>query len=148
MSSKILKQALAQQKEIQDKANLQNPNSTLLFAQEYVTPKGATADDAQTNDDDIDGFDGFSVTLSRFGANDVSHSLTLLKIFFLWYYLVIENPWENTILQEGIDEEDERVLEAFLAKDAGPQCTLRAGFLFYFLFFILCVCVCVWEGLG
>nr|XP_023873117.1 bystin [Quercus suber] len=96
MSSKILKQALVQQKEIQDEANLQNPNSALLFAQEYVTPKGAAAaDDAQTDDDDIDGFDGFSETQSRFGADD-----------------------------EEIDEEDERVLEAFLAKDAAPQRTL------------------------
>ena len=33
------------------------------------------------------------------------------------------------------------MLEAFLAKNAGPQRTLRAGFLFYFLFFIFCVCV-------
>ena len=83
MSSKILKQALAQQKEIQDEASLQNPNSALLFAQEYVTPKGAAAaDDAQTDDDDIDGFDGFSETQSRFGADDVSHSLALLKTFF------------------------------------------------------------------
>ena len=46
MSSKILKQALAQLKEIQDEANLQNPNDALLFAQEYVTPKGVAADDA------------------------------------------------------------------------------------------------------
>ncbi|KAM4124336.1 hypothetical protein ACB094_01G223200 [Castanea mollissima] len=96
MSSKILKQALAQQKEIQDEASLQNPNSALLFAQEYVTPKGASAADSQTDDDDdIDGFDGFSETQSRFGADD-----------------------------EEIDEEDERVLEAFLAKDAAPQRTL------------------------
>ena len=128
MSSKILKQALAQQKEIQDEASLQNPNSALLFAQEYVTPKGAAADDAQTDDDDIDGFDGFSETQSRFGADDVSHSLALLKLFFLktflWFCLVTENPWENTNFQEEIDEEDERVLEAFLAKDAAPQRTL------------------------
>ena len=46
MSSKILKQALAQLKEIQDEANLQNRNDALLFAQEYVTPKGVAADDA------------------------------------------------------------------------------------------------------
>ena len=128
MSSKILKQALAQQKEIQDEASLQNPNSALLFAQEYVTPKGAAADDAQTDDDDIDGFDGFSETQSRFGADDVSHSLALLKLFFLkkflGFCLVTENPWENTNFQEEIDEEDERVLEAFLAKDAAPQRTL------------------------
>ena len=45
-SSKILKQALAQLKEIQDEANLQNRNDALLFAQEYVTPKGVAADDA------------------------------------------------------------------------------------------------------
>ena len=134
MSSKILKQALAQQKEIQDKANLQNPNNALLFAQEYVTPKGIVADDAQINDDDIDGFDSFSETQSRF-ADDVSHSLTLLNFFFfhfLWFCLVIGNPWENTILQEETNEEDERVLKAFLAKDAAPQRTLRAGFLFFF----------------
>lgn len=88
MSSKILKQALAQQKEIQDEANLQNPNSALLFAQEYVTPKGAAAAaDAQTDDDDdIDGFDGFSETQSRFGADDVSHSLAILKIFCFIFF--------------------------------------------------------------
>ena len=85
MSSKILKQALAQQKEIQDKANLQNPNNALLFAQEYVTPKGIVADDAQIDDDDIDGFDSFSETQSRF-ADDVSHSFTLLKFFFFIFF--------------------------------------------------------------
>ena len=56
----------------------------------------------------------------------VTHSLCS-KIFFfhfLWFCLVTENPWENTNFQEEIDEEDERVLEAFLAKDAAPQRTL------------------------
>ena len=28
------------------------------------------------------------------------------------------------------------MLEAFLAKDAAPQCTLRAGFFFFFFFFL------------
>jgi essential nuclear protein 1 len=85
ISSKILKQAMAQQKEIHDEANHQNPTSALLFAEEYE------ADAA--DDDDIDDFGGFSETQSRLDA-------------------------------EEIDEEDERVLDAFLTKDAGPQRTL------------------------
>ena len=43
------------------------------------------------------------------------------------------------------------MLEAFLAKNAGPQRTLRAGFLFYFLFFIfyfVCVCGKGWVEFG
>ena len=88
ISSKILKQAMAQQKEIHDEANHQNPTSALLFAQEYEAD-AADADD----DDDIDHFGGFSETQSRFD-------------------------------DEEIDEEDERVLEAFLTKNSGPQRTL------------------------
>uniref|UniRef100_A0A2N9G2L7 Bystin n=1 Tax=Fagus sylvatica TaxID=28930 RepID=A0A2N9G2L7_FAGSY len=88
ISSKILKQAMAQQKEIHDEANHQNPTSALLFAQEYEAD-AADADD----DDDIDHFGGFSETQSRFD-------------------------------DEEIDEEDERVLDAFLTKNSGPQRTL------------------------
>ena len=49
---------------------------------------------------------------------------------FLWFCLVTRNSWENTILHEETNEEDERVLEVFLAKDATPQRTLRAVFFF------------------
>ncbi|XP_062159327.1 bystin [Alnus glutinosa] len=88
MSSKILKEALAQQREIQDEAEGRSPNdnSSLVFAQGFTE-----AEEAQ---DDIDEFAGFSETQSQFGAYD------------------------------EIDEEDDRVLEAFLRKDVGPQRTL------------------------
>ncbi|XP_059454474.1 bystin-like [Corylus avellana] len=87
MSSKILKEALAQQREIQDEAEGRNPNdSDSVFAQGFT--------EAEEAHEDIDEFAGFSETQSQFGAYD------------------------------EIDEEDERVLEAFLRKDAGPQCTL------------------------
>ncbi|XP_059434896.1 bystin-like [Corylus avellana] len=88
MSSKILKEALTQQREIQDEAEGRDPNdsNSLVFAQGFT--------EAEEVQDDIDEFTGFSETQSQFGAYD------------------------------EIDEEDERVLEAFLRKDAGPQCTL------------------------
>nr|DAD44083.1 TPA_asm: hypothetical protein HUJ06_002313 [Nelumbo nucifera] len=89
MSSKILKEALIQQKEIQDEAEGQNPNSFSAITEE----PNAALDDA--GEEDIDAFDGFSETLSQYGA-----------------------------YEEEIDEDEERLLEAFMSKDAKPQFTL------------------------
>lgn len=87
MSSKILKEALIQQKEVQEEAEEQNPNK-LVFAEE-------PANDAASEDEEIDNFGGFSETQSQFGGFD-----------------------------EEINEEDEALLDAFTSKNAGPQCTL------------------------
>ncbi|KAI5605386.1 hypothetical protein BDE02_01G347800 [Populus trichocarpa] len=87
MSSKILKQALIQQKEIQ--AEERNPNFNAL-EEELPEPEGE-----ECAEDQIDDFSGFSETQSQF--NDYP---------------------------EEIDENDEKLLEAFLSKDAGPQRTL------------------------
>ncbi|KAK6915379.1 Bystin, partial [Dillenia turbinata] len=87
MSSKILKEALLQQKEIEnEETKEQNPNS-FLFVEE--TNAG------EETEDDIDNFTGFSETQSNFGGYD-----------------------------EEIDEEDEKLLEAFMKTDAPEQRTL------------------------
>ncbi|KAK6911358.1 hypothetical protein RJ641_023451 [Dillenia turbinata] len=87
LSSKILKGALLQQKEIENEENKeQNPNS-FLFVEE--TNAG------EETEDDIDNFTGFSETQSNFGGYD-----------------------------EEIDEEDEKLLEAFMKTDAPQQRTL------------------------
>ncbi|PON89749.1 Bystin [Trema orientale] len=97
MSSKILKVALIQQREVEDEdLHAQNPNNSLLtVTQDPPRDKGGEDDD----DDDIDKFAGFDETQSRVG------------------------DYERALLQE-IDEEDEKLLEAFLSKDAVPQRTL------------------------
>ncbi|XP_041022233.1 bystin [Juglans microcarpa x Juglans regia] len=91
MSSKILKEALAQQREIQDEAEPRDANgnnNSLVFTETF-----AEAEEAE--EDEIDNFGGFSETRTLFDSYD-----------------------------EEINEEDERILEAFLRKDAGPQRTL------------------------
>lgn len=86
ISSKILKEALLQQKEIQDEAaEEQNPNNALFGVEE--PPK---------DEEDIDDFAGFGDTQSQFGGYE----------------------------EEDINEEDNRILEAFLSRSAGPQLTL------------------------
>ncbi|PON89750.1 Bystin [Trema orientale] len=99
MSSKILKVALIQQREVEDEdVHAQNPNNSLLtVTQDPARDKGGEDDD--DDDDDIDKFAGFDETQSRVG------------------------DYERALLQE-IDEEDEKLLEAFLSKDAVPQRTL------------------------
>ncbi|KAA8518273.1 hypothetical protein F0562_015844 [Nyssa sinensis] len=87
MSSKILKEALIQQKEIQEEAEEKNPNH-LVFAEEQPT---ASASD----EEDIDEFGGFSETRSQF---------------------------DN--YEEEIDEDDEKLLEAFMSTDLGRERTL------------------------
>lgn len=70
MSSKILKEARIQQREIEDEeVEAQNPNNSLL---NVVEPPHK--DDRE--EDDIDDFTGFSETQSRYGDYEVS-------IFFL-----------------------------------------------------------------
>lgn len=63
MSSKILKEALSQLKEIQEEEEKQNP-SNLVFSEEH----GIKDDDYE--EDDIDDFGGFSETQSQFGQLD------------------------------------------------------------------------------
>ncbi|KAM6565053.1 hypothetical protein CsatB_025098 [Cannabis sativa] len=90
MSSKILKAALAQQREVEDEEVLaQNPNNSLLT----IVEEPAKDDDDEV-EDDIDNFSGFDETQSRYGD------------------------------YEEIDEEDEKLLELFMSKDAVPQRTL------------------------
>ncbi|KAG5532352.1 hypothetical protein RHGRI_026844 [Rhododendron griersonianum] len=86
-SSKILKEALIQQKEINEENEGRNPNN-LVFAED-------TATEVVLEEDDIDDFGGFSETQSQFGG-----------------------------YEEEVDEEDEKLLEAFVSKDAGRQQTL------------------------
>ncbi|XP_024967990.1 bystin [Cynara cardunculus var. scolymus] len=88
MSSKILKEALIQQKEIQEETDAQNPNN-IVFPEEPVTQ--AQVDE----DDDVDNFAGFSDNHSQFGG-----------------------------CEEEINEDEEKLLEAFFSKDARPQRTL------------------------
>ncbi|PKI34766.1 hypothetical protein CRG98_044833 [Punica granatum] len=88
MSSKILKEALIQQREIREEAEEeQNRDNPLRFVEEQ--PR------VEEEEDDVDDFTGFSETQSQFGNYD-----------------------------EEVDEEDEKLLEAFFSKDAGPQRTL------------------------
>ncbi|KAL7600121.1 bystin [Lactuca sativa] len=88
MSSKILKEALLQQKEIQDEADAENPDN-IVFPEEPVTQTQVD------EDDDVDNFAGFSDNHSQFGG-----------------------------YEEEINEDEEKLLEAFFSKDAGPQQTL------------------------
>ncbi|KAE8712210.1 hypothetical protein F3Y22_tig00110260pilonHSYRG00099 [Hibiscus syriacus] len=87
MSSKILKEAMLQQKEIEDEASGRNTGTAF----------GSIEEDHNKHqeEEDIDDFGGFSETQSQFGNYD-----------------------------EQIDEDDEKLLEAFLSKDVGPQKTL------------------------
>ncbi|KAL7087411.1 hypothetical protein ACP275_13G067100 [Erythranthe tilingii] len=95
-SSKILKEALLQQKEIQheeDNENNvadQNPNNKFSLPQLH----GLKDND---DEEDIDDFEGFSENQSQFERFD---------------------------FEDDIDEEDEKLLEAFLSKDDRPQRTL------------------------
>ncbi|GKB65938.1 bystin [Tanacetum coccineum] len=88
MSSKILKEALAQQKEIQEEADAANPDN-ITFPEEPVTH--TQIDD----DDDIDNFRGFTDTHSQYGGDE-----------------------------EEINEDDQKLLEAFFSRDARPERTL------------------------
>ncbi|KAL3639261.1 hypothetical protein CASFOL_017168 [Castilleja foliolosa] len=97
VSSRILKEAILQQKEIEheedednNKVSEQNPENKLVLPQFHGLKD-------KDDEEDVDDFDGFSETQSRFGQ---------------W------NP------EDEIDEEDEKLLEAFLSKDNHSQRTL------------------------
>ncbi|KAL3613721.1 snoRNA-binding rRNA-processing protein [Castilleja foliolosa] len=97
VSSRILKEAIIQQKEIEheedddnNKVSEQNPENKLVLPQFHGLKD-------KDDEEDVDDFDGFSETQSRFGQ---------------W------NP------EDEIDEEDEKLLEAFLSKDNHSQRTL------------------------
>ncbi|CAA7061225.1 unnamed protein product [Microthlaspi erraticum] len=94
MSSKIMKEALAQQKEIDDEENLENnPMSAVFAAAAAVTAVEEKKLKEEQEDDiaDIDNFDG---------------------------------KFEDDSYQEDINEEDEKMFESFFVKNAPPQRTL------------------------
>ncbi|KAI9116352.1 hypothetical protein K1719_012519 [Acacia pycnantha] len=91
ISSKIMKEARLQKKEIEEEAEAGRGGANSAFFQVVEPPKAAEEDD----DDAIDEFTGFSETQSQFSGYD-----------------------------EEIDEEDERIMDAFLLKDQGRQRTL------------------------
>ncbi|KAF5192693.1 Bystin [Thalictrum thalictroides] len=86
MSSKVMKQALLQQKEIEDEETKDN-----VFSKIDDEPNEASDD----SEEDIDDFGGFSETQSQYNGYD-----------------------------EEANEEEEKLLEAFMSKDVGPQLTL------------------------
>lgn len=90
ISSKILKEALIQQKEIQEEADAQNPSTA-----NFVFPKEKAGQIQLVDEEDIDDFAGFAETQSQFGG-----------------------------YEEEIDDDDEKLLDAFLLKDTRPQRTL------------------------
>lgn len=96
VSSKILKEALLQQKEIQRENDAENHLPSEDSGTKIVFPQvQGLKDDAE--EDDVDDFEGFSEGQSQFGQWD----------------------FENEI-----NEEDEKLLEAFLSKEECPQRTL------------------------
>ncbi|KDP41002.1 hypothetical protein JCGZ_03798 [Jatropha curcas] len=92
ISSKILKEALIQQKEIQEEAEETNPTHNAFAVADGEAVRHQKIEDEQ---EDVDDFNGFSETQTQFGDYD-----------------------------DEIDEEEEKLLEAFLSKDAGRQRTL------------------------
>nr|XP_043620905.1 bystin [Erigeron canadensis] len=81
MSSKILKEAFLQQKELQDEANAENPNN-IVFPED---PKTQVSDDDNDIDDDVDNFAGFSDNVSQYGGNEEEideGEAKLLEAFF------------------------------------------------------------------
>lgn len=67
MSSKILKEALLQQKEIEDEVRDHNPHSAFLAVQE---------EPAKDEEEDVDDFAGFDDTQSYFGGYEVCFDLS------------------------------------------------------------------------
>ncbi|XP_072967170.1 bystin [Typha angustifolia] len=90
LSSKILREAIKQQKEIEQET--EDGNLTSFSA---VSDAPSVHSESDEEEEDFDGFDGFSETQSQYDGGELE-----------------------------IDEEDERVLAAFMPKDAGPQQTL------------------------
>ncbi|OMO89056.1 Bystin [Corchorus capsularis] len=87
ISSKILKEALLQQKEVEEEVS--GGNVAIAFGSVEEQPN------KHEEEEDVDTFAGFSETQSQFGN-----------------------------YEEEIDEEDVKLLDAFLSKDAGPERTL------------------------
>ncbi|XP_010460985.1 PREDICTED: bystin-like [Camelina sativa] len=95
MSSKIMKQALAQQKEVADEENYERNLRSAAFAVAGAATAGEEKRVLEEEEaDDIDEFDGNFDTQSQFDK------------------------------QEEINEEDEKLFESFLNKNAPPQRTL------------------------
>ncbi|KAL0795990.1 hypothetical protein Bca101_067367 [Brassica carinata] len=92
ISSKIMKLALAQQKEIADEENAERNPITAVFS----AASALTAEEEKRvieEEDDIDDFDG------KFDDDDCYH-------------------------QDDVNEDDEKLFESFIAKNAPPQRTL------------------------
>ncbi|KAL3651099.1 snoRNA-binding rRNA-processing protein [Castilleja foliolosa] len=97
VSSKILKEALLQQREIEhEEYDDNNKVSEQIPGNKLVLPQFHCLKD-KDGEEDVDDFDGFSETQSLFGQ---------------W------NP------EDEIDAEDEKLLEAFISKEDCPQRTL------------------------
>ncbi|KAL7129339.1 hypothetical protein ABFS83_13G060100 [Erythranthe nasuta] len=95
-SSKILKEALLQQKEIQHEEDNENNASDQNRDNKFSLPQLHGLKD-NDDEEDIDDFEGFSDNQSQI---------------------------ERCDFEDEIDEEDEKLLEAFLSKDDRPQRTL------------------------
>ena len=79
MSSKILKEALIQQREVEnEEVHAQNPNNSLLTQD----PPKDEVEEEEEEDDDIDKFSGFDDTRSRLGDYEVSFILFYLFVYF------------------------------------------------------------------
>ncbi|XP_050371041.1 bystin [Argentina anserina] len=107
MSAKILKQAQLQQREVEDDENrARNPNALSDITEE---PHRLESDE----DEDADEFGGFLDSRGEDEAFKVTSRMTK----------EIGKEYEKELGKAAV-EEDERLLEAFLSKDAGPQLTL------------------------
>lgn len=93
ISSKILKEALAQQREVEDEENAEKDPSTTAFAVAAAAVEEGQR--AHEEEDDVDNFDGFS-----------------------------EAPSQYDNYQEEIDEDQEKLLEAFFSKNVASDRTL------------------------
>ncbi|KAL6196711.1 hypothetical protein ACLB2K_032325 [Fragaria x ananassa] len=106
MSAKILKQAQLQQREVEDDENrAQNPNALLDITEEPIAD--------ESDEDDPDEFGGFLDNRGEEEAFKVTNRMTK----------EIGKEYEKELGKAAV-EEDERLLDAFLSKDAGPQLTL------------------------
>ncbi|KAJ4773723.1 Bystin [Rhynchospora pubera] len=96
LSSKIIKEALKQQKEILEEENRED--KVKVSFSDVSALSSALDEDGEgegEGEDEIDAFDGFSDTLSQYDGGELE-----------------------------IDEEDEKVLAAFMKKETGQQLTL------------------------
>ncbi|RAL39414.1 hypothetical protein DM860_002947 [Cuscuta australis] len=94
MSSKILKEALIQQKEVEEEEAQQQNHGGLVFKKDLLPEVEEEENDDNDDNDDLDNFTGFSETN------------------------------EYVDVEDKVDEEEERLLAAFLSTDDRPQRTL------------------------